>query len=89
MTSDASRLPSTCRSDFVPTAAIIGTGLIGTSVGLGLRASGWLVTGWDPDPAAVQVALELAAIDEQAVGSAEAMQSADLVVLAGPPGSRH
>jgi prephenate dehydrogenase len=43
------------------------------------------VTGWDPDPAALGVALELRAIDEQAADSAEALQSADLVVLAGPP----
>jgi len=33
----------------VPTAAIIGTGLIGNDVGLALWTSGWFVTGWDPD----------------------------------------
>ncbi len=66
-------------------AAIIGTGLIGTSVGLALRASGWHVTGWDPDPDALQVARELAAIDAPARNAAAAMQSADVVVLAGPP----
>jgi prephenate dehydrogenase len=69
----------------VSNAAIIGTGLIGTSVGLALRASGWHVTGWDPDPAALQVARELAAIDEPARNAAEAIQSAVVVVLAGPP----
>ena len=87
MRSDAWRLPSTFKSDFVPTAAIIGTGLIGTSVGLALRASGWFVRGWDPDEAAVRVALELSGIDDQADSSADAIQPADLVVLAGPPGA--
>ena len=31
-------------------AQIIGTGLIGGSIGLGLRARGWWVTGRDLDP---------------------------------------
>lgn len=69
----------------MPTAAIIGTGLIGTSVGLALRASGWFVRGWDPDQAAVTQARELAGIDAQANSTGEAIQDADLVVLAGPP----
>jgi len=69
----------------VPTAAIIGTGLIGTSVGLSLRTSGWFVTGWDPDQAAAADALELGGIDLAAAGLAGAIEQADLVVLAGPP----
>lgn len=69
------------------TAAIIGTGLIGTSVGLALRASGWFVTGWDPDQSAIQAALDLEAIDAQADGFNGAIDQADLVVLAGPPGA--
>ncbi|WP_426572893.1 prephenate dehydrogenase/arogenate dehydrogenase family protein [Aquihabitans sp. McL0605] len=44
-------------------AAIIGTGLIGGSIGLALRARGWQVSGTDADPAAAQRALELGAID--------------------------
>jgi len=87
MTSGAWRPPSICRSDLVPTAAILGTGLIGTSVGLSLRAMGWFVTGWDPDPAALAGALELEAIDAAAVDRPEAIGQADLVVLAGPPGA--
>ena len=67
------------------TAAILGTGLIGTSVGLSLRASGWTVGGWDPDPSAVAVALELEGIDAIAVDRQEAIEDADLVVMAGPP----
>jgi prephenate dehydrogenase len=71
----------------VPNATIIGTGLIGTSVGLALRASGWFVTGWDPDRDALQAALDLGGIDERSGVSDEAIGRADLVVLAGPPGS--
>lgn len=44
-------------------AGIVGTGLIGGSVGLALRAQGWHVTGDDADPAAAVRALELGAID--------------------------
>jgi len=44
-------------------AAIVGTGLIGGSIGLALRARGWHVTGRDIDPARAQRALELGAID--------------------------
>ncbi len=87
MRSGAWRLPFTCRSDLVSTAAIIGTGLIGTSVGLALRASGWFVKGWDPDQAAIQAALDLAGIDAHAGSFDEAIHQADLVVLAGPPGA--
>ncbi len=69
----------------MPNAAIIGTGLIGTSVGLALRASGWFVTGWDPDRDALQAALDFAGIDERADDSDQAIDGAELVVLAGPP----
>jgi prephenate dehydrogenase len=46
-----------------PRAAIVGTGLIGGSIGLALRARGWHVTGRDADPAAASRALELGALD--------------------------
>ena len=46
---------------------IVGTGLIGGSIGLALRARGWHVTGRDRDPTRAQRALELGALDE--VGS--------------------
>ncbi len=45
-------------------AAIIGTGLIGGSIGLALRARGWYVTGRDRDHATAVHALELGALDE-------------------------
>src|SRR5688572_16741582 len=45
-------------------AAIVGTGLIGGSIGLALRARGWHVTGADHDDAHARRALELGALDE-------------------------
>lgn len=44
-------------------AQIVGTGLIGGSIGLALRAAGWHVTGSDRDEARVTRALELGAVD--------------------------
>ena len=45
-------------------AQIVGTGLIGGSIGLGLRQRGWFVTGSDIDRRRAARALELGAIDE-------------------------
>ena len=44
-------------------AAVVGTGLIGGSIGLALRAKGWHVTGRDADPVRAERALELGALD--------------------------
>jgi len=44
-------------------AAVVGTGLIGGSIGLALRARGWHVTGSDLDPARAARALERGALD--------------------------
>ncbi|MGH9069011.1 MAG: prephenate dehydrogenase, partial [Acidimicrobiales bacterium] len=44
-------------------AVVVGTGLIGGSVGLALRARGWRVTGRDTDPARAAAALEAGALD--------------------------
>ena len=46
-----------------PRAVVIGTGLIGGSIGMALRRAGWWVSGHDRDPARVARALELGAID--------------------------
>jgi prephenate dehydrogenase len=70
----------------VKTAAIIGTGLIGTSIGLGLRASGWRVIGWDADPLVGQQAVMRGGLDELAESEAAAcVGPLDLLVLATPP----
>jgi prephenate dehydrogenase len=47
----------------VPRAQIIGTGLIGGSIGLRLRDQGWHVTGRDADGSAAARAVELGALD--------------------------
>jgi prephenate dehydrogenase len=46
--------------------AIIGTGLIGASIGLALKASAPQITvvGWDKDPRELEAALEIGALDE-------------------------
>ncbi|MDH5504848.1 MAG: prephenate dehydrogenase/arogenate dehydrogenase family protein [Acidimicrobiia bacterium] len=66
----------------MPNALVVGTGLIGASVGLALRANGWTVSGWDPSLEALSVAVDIGAIDE----AVETLDTglADLVVLAGP-----
>ena len=70
----------------MPSVAISGIGLIGASIGLGLRRAGWDVIGWDPDPATLATAHEMGAVGT-AVGSFEALVCAagDLIILAGPP----
>lgn len=54
-------------------ATIIGTGLIGGSIGMGLRSLGWAVSGTDADPAAAERALALGAIDEIGIDSRSAI----------------
>lgn len=63
-------------------AAVVGTGLIGASIGAGLRESGWMVAGWDPSPPALAGAMAMGAVDREA--SEDDIQTAELVVLAGP-----
>jgi len=65
-----------------PRAIIHGTGLLGASVGLGLRSQGWEVAGWDPDTAALAEATRRGAIGSQLDGPDT---DSDLVVLAAPP----
>ena len=72
----------------MPTAAIIGTGLIGASVGLALKEVGWTIVAWDPSPQALEVATERQAADRTASSVSEAneraaVQGADPVVANG------
>jgi len=62
-------------------AAVVGTGLIGGSIGLALRARGWWVTGRDAEPSSAAQALDLGALD--AVGTDP---DAEVTFLATPVG---
>lgn len=65
--------------------AIIGTGLIGASVGLAAKQGGVArVAGFDPDPDALRVAHERGAVDLAAATLAEAVAAAELVIVAAP-----
>lgn len=56
-----------------PRAQIIGAGLIGGSIGLALRVRGWVVTGTDRDPARVDRAIALGALDAGGLDAAAAI----------------
>lgn len=65
-------------------ALVLGTGLIGASVGSGLGAAGWKVAGWDPSTDALEGALGMGGIAEVVEDVAASAAEVDLVVLAGP-----
>jgi prephenate dehydrogenase len=68
----------------VSSVAIVGTGLIGASVGLAARRSGIEdVRGWDPDAAHLTTAAERGAV-AAAPDLASALDGADLAVVAAP-----
>jgi len=68
-----------------PRLAIVGTGLIGASVGLAAKQAGVAqVAGFDPDSDALRVARERGAVDLAAATLAEAVSAADLVIVAAP-----
>ena len=60
-------------------AMVIGTGLIGGSVGMALRAQGWHVTSADATPGTAARAVALGALDAEGED-----RSADLVVVEEP-----
>ena len=64
---------------------ILGTGLIGASIGLSLRAGGFSgnLTGWDPNAGALTAAAEIGAVGSVHAPLAAA-EAADLILLAGP-----
>ena len=65
--------------------AIVGTGLIGASIGLAARrASVATVTGWDPDPSALERAVAREALTQARPTLVEAVAGADLAVVAAP-----
>jgi len=65
---------------------IVGTGLIGASAGLALRAAQFPgeIAGWDRNPSQLQIALDRGAIDVAAADPLAAAVNSDLVLLSGP-----
>jgi prephenate dehydrogenase len=64
---------------------IVGTGLIGASVGMAARSTGARVRGWDPQAAALASAADQGAVEPQPSLEA-ALAEAELVVVAAPIG---
>ena len=65
--------------------AVIGTGLIGGSVGLAAKRAGHTeIVGYDADPQALEAALNHGAVDRGAGSPAEAVAEAELAVVAAP-----
>jgi prephenate dehydrogenase len=65
--------------------AIVGTGLIGTSIGLAAKRAGIeRVAGYDADPEALGVAAERGAVDAVAGSVVAAVEDAELAVVATP-----
>ena len=65
---------------------VLGTGLIGASVGLAARTRGHEVCGFDPDRARLERAVVVGALDATAPDLPTAVADADLVVVAVPVG---
>jgi prephenate dehydrogenase len=65
---------------------ILGTGLIGASAGMALRAARFPgeIVGWDRHPSQVSLAMERGAVDTIAGDAIAAAVSSDLVLLSGP-----
>jgi prephenate dehydrogenase len=66
--------------------AILGTGLLGTSVGLALRAAGFRgsIVGWNRGAEGAQAALSMGAIDSIAADPLQAARESQVVLLAVP-----
>ncbi len=62
---------------------VVGTGLIGASIGMAARTTGAHVAGWDPDPGALETAAGLGAV-EPAPSLADALGGSELIVVAAP-----
>ena len=66
--------------------AILGTGLLGTSVGLAMRAAGYrgTITGWNRSAEQGQVALKMGAVDAIVPDALQAARASQVVLLAVP-----
>lgn len=70
------------------TAGIIGTGLIGASIGLALRRLGWVVTGWDRNQVVLSTAVSRGAVTKPATTEQALVDlDLDLLVVATSPKS--
>jgi prephenate dehydrogenase len=65
--------------------AIIGTGLIGTSIGLAATTAGYTVDAWDPAVDNLTTAVRIGAVNHAAKSLGEAVQHAALTIVATPP----
>jgi prephenate dehydrogenase len=63
---------------------IVGTGLIGASVGLASKAAGFLTTGFDPNPKHAAEARAIGAVDGLLGSAGEVLAQTDIVVIAAP-----
>jgi prephenate dehydrogenase len=68
------------------TIAVLGTGLIGGSIGLAVREQGHTVLGYDPDADRAARAKAIGALDESVPSLEAAVKAADVVVVAVPVG---
>jgi prephenate dehydrogenase len=66
--------------------AILGTGLLGTSIGLALRAAGFSgsITGWNRSAEGGRAALQMGAVDDLSSDPIDAARQAEVTVLAVP-----
>lgn len=66
--------------------SILGTGLLGTSAGLALRAAGFKgsIVGWNRGPEQAQTALAMGAIDSIATDALQMARESQVVLLAAP-----
>lgn len=66
--------------------SILGTGLLGTSAGLALRAAGFKgsIVGWNRGPEQAQTALAMGAIDSIAADALQMARESQVVLLAAP-----
>jgi len=68
------------------TAGIVGVGLIGGSIGAGLKKTGWTVVGYDADPDVAGFAVESGLVSSLAESiESVANESLDVLIVAAPP----
>jgi prephenate dehydrogenase len=68
-------------------ATVVGTGLIGGSIGLALARKRWTVRGFDPDAERLERSVAVGAVHEAAPSLAAAVDGAGIVFVAAPVGA--